>query len=113
MFIFDSGSDCTFIQETYGMKKEIKAEDIKAIFFDIDGTLVPINGKHIPISARKSIETLRSKGIKTIIATGRHSSEIKGLPVMETKFDGYLTLNGSLCLDDTMQAYAGSSASMD
>lgn len=91
------------------MENEIKAKakDIKAIFFDIDGTLVPINGKQIPISARKSIEALRAKGIKTIIATGRHSSEIKGLPVMDTKFDGYLTLNGSLILDETMQAYAG------
>jgi len=81
--------------------------DIKAIFFDIDGTLLPINGTRLPESTSESLKTLRSKGIKTIIATGRYKSELEGLPVMEAKFDGYLTLNGDLCLDESMHAYAG------
>lgn len=80
---------------------------IKAIFFDIDGTLVPINAKKLPPSTKQSLETLRSKGIKTIIATGRYQSEIETLPVMETKFDGYLTLNGQLCLDEDLHMYSG------
>lgn len=80
---------------------------IKAIFFDIDGTLVPINSKKLPPSTKQSIEALRAKGIKTIIATGRYQSDIRNMPVMETKFDGYLTLNGQVCLDEDLHMYSG------
>jgi len=87
----------------------MNASDIKAIFFDIDGTLLPIHATKLPDSASQSLRKLRSKGIKTIIATGRYKNEIKDLPVMQEKFDGYLTLNGDLCLDESMHAYAGTS----
>jgi Cof subfamily protein (haloacid dehalogenase superfamily) len=70
---------------------------VKAIFFDIDGTLVSFNTHRIPDSTRKSIEMIRNRGIKVFIATGRHFSVINNLGNME--FDGYITLNGCYCLE--------------
>jgi Cof subfamily protein (haloacid dehalogenase superfamily) len=72
---------------------------IKAIFFDIDGTLVSFKTHRIPDSTRKSIETIRSKGVKVFIATGRHFSVINNLDDMT--FDGYITMNGCYCLQGT------------
>jgi HAD-superfamily hydrolase, subfamily IIB len=72
---------------------------IKAIFFDIDGTLVSFKTHRIPDSTKKSIEKIRNKGIKVFIATGRHFSVINNLD--NTEFDGYITLNGCYCLQGT------------
>lgn len=71
---------------------------IKAVFFDIDGTLVSFNTRQIPESTKKSIEKIRSGGIKVFIATGRHFSSITNLD--NTEFDGYVTMNGCYCLTD-------------
>lgn len=38
--------------------------------------------------------------IKCVVATGRHLMELSELPVKDMDFDGYITLNGQLCLDD-------------
>lgn len=80
---------------------------IKAIFFDVDGTLMSHKLKDVPKSARESLKKLRESGIKIVIATGRHGSELLNLPVSDIDFDGYLTLNGQLLLDETRHAYAG------
>lgn len=42
---------------------------IKAVFFDIDGTLVSFDTHRIPESAEKAIVALRAKGIKVFIAS--------------------------------------------
>lgn len=73
--------------------------NMKAIFFDIDGTLLSHKLGDVPASARRSIEALRAKGIRCLIASGRHREEIRRLPVKNMTFDGYLTLNGQLCMD--------------
>ena len=65
---------------------------IKAVFFDIDGTLVSFKTHVVPKSTLHAIELLRKKGIKVFIATGRHRSSINNLGDLE--FDGYVTLNG-------------------
>ena len=44
---------------------------IKAIFFDIDGTLVSFKTHAIPQSALDAIHRIREKGVKVFIATGR------------------------------------------
>lgn len=72
---------------------------IKAVFFDIDGTTVSHSLRDVPKSTRLAIHKLKEKGIQCIIATGRHITEIKELPIKDIKFDGYVTLNGQLCLD--------------
>lgn len=69
---------------------------IKAIFFDIDGTLVPFGDHDVPAEVKKAINTMRSKGIKVFIATGRHGAWIDNLGDME--FDGYVTVNGGMCI---------------
>ncbi|MCI8337158.1 MAG: Cof-type HAD-IIB family hydrolase [Lachnospiraceae bacterium] len=72
---------------------------VKAIFFDIDGTLLSHQSGTVPLSARSAIFQLREKGIKLFTATGRHINEIQRLPVGDLPFDGYITLNGQICLD--------------
>ena len=72
---------------------------IKAAFFDVDGTLLSHTTLSVPESTRESLEILRSNGIKTYLCTGRHITELDRLPVSDIPFDGYITLNGHLCLD--------------
>jgi Cof subfamily protein (haloacid dehalogenase superfamily) len=67
---------------------------IKAIFFDIDGTLVSFNTHRMPESTRKALRRLKERGILTFVATGRHISEITNLG--DWAPDGYITLNGSM-----------------
>ena len=69
---------------------------VKAVFFDIDGTLVSFNTHRIPESAEKAIVALRAKGIKVFIASGRHLLSINNLG--DLQFDGYITLNGGYCI---------------
>lgn len=69
----------------------------KAVFFDIDGTLVSFKTHQVPESTLKAIRKLKEKGIKVFIATGRsflHIGNIKPIG-----FDAYVTLNGSLCIN--------------
>ena len=44
---------------------------IKALFFDIDGTLVSMKTHTIPTSAVKSIAQAKRQGVKVFIATRR------------------------------------------
>jgi len=80
---------------------------IKAVFFDLDGTLISNTTGEIPKSARKSIDCLRMNGVHVFTATGRHMSEIKDLPAFDIQFDGFITLNGQLCLDSRKELLYG------
>lgn len=71
-------------------------DSIKAVFFDIDGTLVSFETHAVPESARRAIERLRERGIKVFISTGRllrHTEVVRDIEV-----DGYVTVNGSYCV---------------
>lgn len=68
---------------------------IKAIFLDIDGTMVSFDTHHVPDNTKKALRAAREKGVKLFVATGRHSSDINNLDELE--FDGYITLNGAYC----------------
>ena len=68
---------------------------IKAVFFDIDGTLVSFNTHKISDLSKKAINELRKKGIKVFIASGRALFQINILHELE--FDGYITVNGCNC----------------
>lgn len=85
----------------------MSGREIKAVFFDVDGTLLSHSLGDVPGSTRRALRKLRAKGIKTIVATGRHMMEYSKLPVSNIPFDGYLTLNGNLLLDEHRKAYAG------
>ena len=67
-------------------------DQIKAIFFDVDGTLLSHKQNDVPESTRYALHQLRLRGVKTVVATGRHMIEFSKLPVSDIPFDGYLTL---------------------
>lgn len=73
---------------------------IKAAFFDVDGTLLSHKTKRVPQSARIALEKLKASGIRCVVATGRQLSEMEKLPIGDIPFDGYITLNGQLLLDE-------------
>lgn len=85
---------------------------IKAIFFDIDGTLVSYQTHEIPSSTMKALYRLKEKGIKLFIATGRGKD---GLDVLQNfPFDGYITLNGQYCyVDQDTKIYENTIAKED
>ena len=70
---------------------------IKALFIDIDGTLVSFKTHDIPCSTISALEQAHSKGIKIIIATGRPLSIINNLDSISHLIDGYICTNGSHC----------------
>ncbi len=70
---------------------------IKAIFFDIDGTLVSFKTHTVPQSTIKAIHEVRQKGVKVYIATGRPLPFIDNLS--EVEYDGIISANGA-CLSD-------------
>lgn len=80
---------------------------IRAVFFDIDGTLLSHTQNTVPASTRRALEQLQVKGIKRVAATGRHLLELSMLPVRDIDFDGYITLNGQLCLDAERNVISG------
>lgn len=71
---------------------------MKAIFFDIDGTLVSLKTGRMHPTSKPAIEALRRKGILCFVATGRSRTEIEDNDMLEgTEFDGILCNNGQLC----------------
>lgn len=72
------------------------ATTVKAVFFDIDGTLVSFKTKTIPDSTTRALAHLREKGIRVFIATGRSINAISHIQHLE--FDGYITFNGGCCV---------------
>ena len=69
---------------------------IKAIFFDIDGTLLSFKTHAVPQSTIDAINEVKRKGIKVIIATGRLLKQVQNLG--DIQFDGFITVNGSYCI---------------
>ena len=68
---------------------------IKALFFDIDGTLVSFRTHTIPASTVEALEKARKAGVKVFIATGRPIAIIDNLGAIEHLVDGYVTTNGA------------------
>lgn len=65
---------------------------IKAIFFDIDGTLVSFKTHTVLPTTVAALEELRRRGIKIFICTGRHKLLIDRV---DTRlFDGIVSMNG-------------------
>ena len=95
-------TDMFHIERTDDAKK-----DIKVIFFDIDGTLLSHKTGKVPESAVDAIGKVQKKGIKIVVATGRDIVEMKKLPLDGIHFNGYLTLNGNICLDENEKMFAG------
>ena len=70
---------------------------VRAIFFDIDGTLLGWDHK-MPESTLRALSLAREKGVLLFIATGRYTEMALFLREL-FDFDGYLALNGQYCFD--------------
>ena len=73
-------------------------KNIKAIFIDLDGTLVGHEG----IVAQESVDILHElieKGIKVVISTGRNYIQAKKI-TKNIKGLWYITNNGAYVVDD-------------
>lgn len=74
---------------------------IKALFLDIDGTLVSTRTHRIPESTLEALGKAHEKGTLIYIATGRpwilidNLSQLQELDLIE----GYITMNGACCFD--------------
>ena len=70
---------------------------IKALFFDIDGTLVSFETHLIPDSTVEALKIAKENGIKIFISTGRPKAFLtSNLDVIKPLIDGYITNNGAL-----------------
>ena len=80
---------------------------IKALFFDIDGTLVSFNTHTIPTSTIEALIASHEKGIKIFIATGRPKAIINNLEIIQNRglIDGYITMNGAYCFVNEQVIY--------
>ena len=67
---------------------------IKAVFFDIDGTLLSFVTHQVSVGTVEACRRLNERGIKVFISTGRPKIIIPSLPI---QIEGYVTMNGGLC----------------
>ena len=74
--------------------------NIKAAFFDLDGTLVPYGEPGMSPQLRDDLFALRRRGILTVLATGRGKHDLKNIGMLgDVEFDAYITYNGYCCYD--------------
>ena len=69
--------------------------DIRIIFFDIDGTLIDMQKKHVTEKTLEALRRLQANGIRICLATGRSPVALPRFDGVE--FDAYCTFNGSYC----------------
>lgn len=72
---------------------------IRIIFFDIDGTLLNFKKTQPSEKTLQALKMLQAKGTKLCIATGRAPFSLPHFDGIE--FDAFLTYNGSYCFDRT------------
>lgn len=71
--------------------------NIKALFFDIDGTLVSFRTHTIPQSTVDALTEAKARGVQIYISTGRPTMIINNLGQISHLIDGYITTNGARC----------------
>ena len=74
------------------------SSDIKAAFFDIDGTLTSFVTHVVPRSTIDALHALQKKDVKVFICSGRAPSYMGVvLDTIPVEFDGIVGLNGQFC----------------
>lgn len=68
---------------------------VKALFFDIDGTLISFNTHRVPESAISALKLAKANGVKVFISTGRPKPIICNLDQVIPLVDGFITANGA------------------
>lgn len=74
---------------------------VRAVFYDIDGTIKPAAEPHIPHANADAIENMQRKGIKSYTATGRCMQQIEQIfgSRLCSAFSGFITENGALVVN--------------
>ncbi len=70
---------------------------VKAIFFDVDGTLVSFKTHRVPDSALEAIRKARERGVKVFVATGRPMTFLD--TVEDVDYDGVISTNGAYIVE--------------
>ena len=68
----------------------------KAIFLDVDGTLISFKTHRVPASALDALREAHARGVQLFIATGRAAADLADLEAIP--YDGVAALNGADCL---------------
>ncbi len=68
----------------------------KAIFLDVDGTLISFKTHAVPQTAIEALTRAHDRGIRIIIATGRVATDLGNLDAIP--YDAVVSLNGAQCL---------------
>lgn len=71
---------------------------IKALFFDVDGTLVSFKTHKIPERTIQALQMAHDQGVKIFTATGRPRQLLNNIPEVEHLMDGYILATGALCI---------------
>ena len=71
---------------------------IKALFFDIDGTLVSFQTHKVPQSTCDALRRARENGVKVFIASGRPPQLLDNISDVTPLMDGYVLATGALCM---------------
>ena len=80
--------------------------NIRAAFFDIDGTLLSFATHQVPPSTLRALKEMKAAGIKLFIASGRPPFYMKGMEeTLGVPFDGYVLTNGQCCTDGDLNPF--------
>lgn len=70
----------------------------RAIFIDMDGTLLNHENNQVPKTAVDALYHAHEKGIMIFIATGRNKNEFDRISALNNlPIDGFVTMNGAYC----------------
>lgn len=80
---------------------------IKALFFDIDGTLMPFSTRKISENTLAALHQAKANGLHLFIASGRPPIQLQLLDESfhSVPWDGYVMMNGQFCLDENRKAF--------
>lgn len=85
--------------------------NIKIAFFDIDGTLIDMNKKHISEKTLEALIRLKENNIILCMATGRSPLALPHFE--EIEFDAFLTFNGSYCFNKQQSIFSNPISTQD
>lgn len=68
---------------------------IRALFLDVDGTLISFRTHEVPASTLDALERAHRRGVRLFIATGRAVGDLG--PLEAIPYDGVVGLNGADC----------------
>ena len=72
-------------------------DELRIVFFDIDGTLIDMERKEISEKTLEALRRLKERGMLLCLATGRGPLTLPRFEGVE--FDAFLTFNGSYCFN--------------